>query len=328
MTIEKFRWGLIGPGRIAENFAQALTVIDDAELYAVASRNKQRAISFADKYSAKTTYQQYSELVVDDKIDAVYIATPHRFHYEQIKLCLEAGKAVLCEKPLTVNAAQSQELMNLAKAQGVFLMEAVWTRFLPIYGRVKTWLGSGIIGEVKSLDSNFGFCVPRDLDGRMYNHDLAGGVLLDMGIYNVTISQWVYGENPQSIQASALLTETDVDEHTAVNMSYSNGRHSQFTCSFLVKHRNDFCIYGTKGHIKIHDMFWCTSDATLVTETEKLTISEPFRATGFEYEIEEAMSCIRAGLLESSIISHADTLATMTVMDTIRSQIGQKYRFE
>ena len=326
--MEQFRWGLIGPGRIAENFAQALTVIDDATLYAVASRNKERSANFASKYNVEAAYHQYEELVNDDNVDAVYIATPHRFHYEQIKLCLEAGKAVLCEKPLTVNAAQSKELMLLAKSKNLFLMEAVWTRFLPIYTQVKSWLDSGVIGEVKSLDSNFGFCMPKDLDDRMYNHDLAGGALLDMGIYNITVSQWVYGENPESIQAMSLLTDTEVDEHTSVNMRYSNGRFSQFTCSIMAKQRNDFCIYGTKGHIHIHDMFWCTNKATLVTESEELTIDKPFRATGFEYEIEEAMSCIRAGLLESPTITHEDTLATMTIMDTIRSQVGQKYRFE
>lgn len=326
--MEHFRWGLIGPGRIAENFAQALTVIDDAELYAIASRNEQRASNFANKYKIENIYLDYNELVNDGKIDAVYIATPHRFHYEQIKLCLEAGKAVLCEKPLTVNAAQSQELMLLAKSKGLFLMEAVWTRFLPIYKQVKNWLDAGVIGEVKSLQSNFGFCIPKDLDDRLYNHDLAGGTLLDMGIYNITVSQWVYGENPESIQAMSLLTETEVDEHTSVNMQYSDGRFSQFTCSFMAKHRNDFCIYGTKGQIKIHDMFWCTNKATLVTESETLTIDKPFRSTGFEYEIEEAMSCIRGGLLESPGITHHDTLATMTVMDTIRQQVGQKYHFE
>lgn len=326
--MEQFRWGLIGPGRIAESFAQALTVIDDAKLYAVASRNEQRAISFASKYNVETSYQQYAELVNDDNIDAVYIATPHRFHYEQIKLCLEAGRAVLCEKPLTVNATQSQELITLAKSKGLFLMEAVWTRFLPVYAQVKTWLDSGVIGEVKSLHSNFGFCLPRDLDDRTYNHDLAGGVLLDMGIYNITVSQWVYGENPESIQATSLLTETDVDEHTSVTLRYSNGRFSQFTCSFLAKHNNDFFVYGTRGHIQLHDMFWCANKATLVTESEEVSISKPFRATGFEYEIEEVMSCIRSGLLESPVITHADTLGAMTIMDTIRSQVGQKYRFE
>jgi len=326
--MELFRWGLIGPGRIAENFAQALTVIHDAELYGVASRNQQRAIDFSEKYNAKTTYQQYEDLVVDEQIDAVYIATPHRFHYEQIKLCLMAGKAVLCEKPLTVNAAQAAELIQLANSQGVFLMEAVWTRCLPIYQHIKDWLDEGVIGEVKSLDSNFGFSMPRNLDDRLYNHELAGGTLLDMGVYNITVSQWVYGESPLSISASSLFTPTDVDEHTAVNMSYSNGRHSQFTCSFLAQHRNDFCIYGTQGHIKIHDMFWCANEATLVTDAKELTISEPFRATGFEYEIEEAMRCVRAGLLESPKISHQDTLATMTVMDTIRQHVGLRYRFE
>jgi dihydrodiol dehydrogenase / D-xylose 1-dehydrogenase (NADP) len=128
-------------------------------------------------------------------------------------------------------------------------------------------LAAGLTGEVKSLESSFGFCLPKNLDDRTYNHDLAGGALLDMGIYNITLSQWVYGENPKSIQAMSLLAETNVDEHTLVTMQYSKGRFSKFTCSFLAKHRNDFCIYGTKGHIKIHDIFWCSNEATLVTDS-------------------------------------------------------------
>ncbi|MEH6605336.1 MAG: Gfo/Idh/MocA family oxidoreductase [Pseudomonadales bacterium] len=325
---DNFRWGLIGPGRIAERFAQSLAVIEDAELYAVASRDQERAAKFAARFGAQKTYGDYADLLNDGKVDAIYIATPHRFHFEQAKLCLQAGIAVLCEKPLTVNAAETAELVALAKKHNVFLMEALWTRFLPIYSHVRKWLDTGLIGEVKSLNSSFGFCFPRDLDDRVYNHDLAGGALLDTGIYNIAISQWVFGENPESVQAMSSLAETGVDQHTSVNMAYSGGGYSQFTCSLLAEHANDFRINGSKGHIRIHPMFWDTAHATLVTEDEEITISEPYRATGFEYEVEEAMRCIRAGLLESPGMSHADTLANMALMDDIRRQIGLKYRFE
>lgn len=323
-----FRWGLIGPGRIAERFAGGLAAIDDAELYAVASSNGTRAAAFAKKFSASQSYDSYQALLDDPNIDAVYIGTPHRFHFEQTRLCLEAGKPVLCEKPLTVNTDESEQLVELSRRNKVFLMEALWTRYLPIYDQVREWLDGGKIGEATLLSSTFGFNLPRDADDRWFNNELAGGALLDMGVYNVSVSQWVFGGNPTNIVSSGYVGETNVDEMTAVILNYGADRMSQFTTNFIAKSTNDFHIYGTKGYIRIHSMFWDTTEATLFDGSKETTVSRPFRATGFEYETEEAMRCIREGLLESPKISHADTLATMQVMDQIREQIGLRYNFE
>ena len=328
MSDKKFKWGLIGPGRIAHQFAQGLSAIKDASLYAVASTHPERAQAFAQQYGGAKVYSSYESLVNDPDVDGVYIATPHRFHFENIKLALEAGKPVLCEKPLTVNAAEARELMEISKAKKVFLMEALWTRFLPVYAPIRHWLDEGLIGEVKLLVGTFGLIVPNEEGDRWLNPELAGGTLLDMGVYPISVSQWVMGKQPQSFASMAKLSPTGVDEMTAVLLQYDNGAISEVHSSFISENVNDFYIYGAKGHIRIHANFWAATRASLVTRDQEITVSRPHRAGGFEYQTEEAMRCIRAGLLESPGISHAQTLANLELMDAIRADIGVKYPFE
>jgi dihydrodiol dehydrogenase / D-xylose 1-dehydrogenase (NADP) len=328
MAKKRFNWGIIGPGRIAQQFADGLKVIEDAALYAVASSKLERATAFAAKNGGEKTYTSYDALVNDPQVDAIYVATPHRFHFENVMLCLNAGKPVLCEKPLTVNAAETKKLIETSKAKKVFLMEALWTRYLPIYQQVRQWLETDTIGDVKFLSSTFGFMAPKAADDRWLNPELAGGTLLDMGIYPISVSQWVTGQEPQSFVVQSLLGKTGVDELTAVVLKYPNGVVSQFNSNFLVTNVNDFFIYGTQGHIRIHPNYWGSSGATLVTEGQELTVSKPLSGGGFEYETEEAMRCIRAGMLESPGMTHATTLATMQLMDKIRAEIGLKYPFE
>jgi predicted dehydrogenase len=328
MVNERFNWGIIGPGRIAQQFADGLKVIDDAALYAVASNSQSRAAAFAEKYGGEKIYTSYEALVSDPEVDAIYVATPHRFHFENVMLCLNAGKPVLCEKPLTVNAAETKKLIETSKAKKIFLMEALWTRYLPIYQQVREWLESGVIGDVKFLSSTFGAALPEAEDDRWLNPELAGGTLLDMGVYPISISQWVVGQEPQSYSVQAIMGKTGVDVLTAVTLKYPNGVISQFNSNFLVANVNDFFIYGTQGHIRIHPNYWGSSGATLVTDGQELTVSKPLAGGGFEYETMEAMRCIRAGLIESPGMSHATTLATMELMDKIRAEIGLKYPFE
>jgi dihydrodiol dehydrogenase / D-xylose 1-dehydrogenase (NADP) len=328
MTNRRFNWGIIGPGRIAHQFAEGLKVIEDAALYAVASSNIERAQAFAEQYGGAVTYDSYQALVNDPQVDAIYIATPHRFHVDNALLCLKAGKPVLCEKPLTVNAAEAQQLIETARAHKVFLMEALWTRYLPIYQQVRHWLEAGAIGDLRLLVSNFGINVPKDQGDRWLNPELAGGTLLDMGVYPIAVSQWVMGQMPQAFSAQAYLGSTGVDELTAVLLKYENGVISQFNSNFITDGVNDFLIYGSTGHIRIHANYWAATQATLVTGEQALTVSKPFRGGGFEYQTEEAMRCIRAGLLESPGMSHAHTLANMQLMDGIRAEIGLKYPFE
>jgi dihydrodiol dehydrogenase / D-xylose 1-dehydrogenase (NADP) len=327
MANKRFNWGILGPGRIANQFAEGLKVIDEAVLYAVASTNLERARVFAEKYRGEKIYGSYEALVNDPKVDAVYIATPHRSHYENILLCLNAGKPVLCEKPLNVNAAETAELIKIAGEKKVFLMEALWSVYLPIYSQIRHWLDSGAIGEIKFLASTFGGNIPKDQGDRWLNPELAGGTLLDMGVYPIAISQWVMQQNPTSFSAKAFLGNTGVDELTAVLLQYENGVISQLSSNFFVDHANEFRIFGTKGHITIPEP-WSASQATLVTGERELTVKMPFHGGGFEFETEEAMNCIRQGLLESPQMPWSNTLANMQLMDSIRAEIGLKYPFE
>ncbi len=326
---EKIRWGVISPGKIAHAFAKGVKTIPDAEIVAAASSSKKRAKAFAKEYGVANAYDSYEALVADPDVDAVYVASLHHQHFGHAMLALEAGKPVLCEKPLTVNAAEMQKLIETARAKNLFLMEALWTRFLPIYSVVRNWLDDGLIGEIKLMTSSFGFRAKRDESSRLFNPNLAGGSLLDIGIYPLAVSQFVMGEFPKTFNVHALLGNTGVDELLSASMVYENGAVSQFASTFLAKAQNDFFIYGDKGHIRIHPNFWGGTEATLsLMKKGEKTISKPFRASGFEYQTEEAMRCIRTGLLESPKVSHEYTLSMMKLMDNIRAEIGLKYPFE
>jgi len=328
MVNKQFNWGILGPGRIAQQFADGMNVIDDATLYAVASSSPERAGAFIKKNGGEKIYNSYEALVNDPQVDAIYIATPHRFHFENAMLCLNAGKPVLCEKPLTVNAAETRELIKIARAKNVFLLEALWTRFLPIYDPIRQWLDEQAIGDLHLISSTFGFNTPKGKDDRWLNPELAGGTLLDMGVYPISTSQWVVRQLPESFGAKAIVGETGVDELMSVVLQYPNGVISQFSSSFLSNGVNDMFIYGTKGFIRIHANYWGATKATLSAGGQELTISKPLRAGGFEYQTEEAMRCIRAGLVESPGMTHAETLANMELMDKIRAEIGVRYPFE
>jgi predicted dehydrogenase len=323
-----FKWGILGPGRIAKQFAKGVDSIDNSEIYAVASNDQERAALFADEFNVPNSYSTYSDLVNDPMVDAVYIATPHRFHFEQTKLCLEAKKPVLCEKPFTVNVEECKKLIEMAKEKKVFLMEGLWTRFLPIYRVIWSWINNGEIGDIKLLNSTFGISPQKDPEDRKFNHELAGGALLDLGIYQISLSQWLLNRNPLKISAEALIGDTNVDELTAANLVYENGVVSQFNCNLLSQNENNFLIYGNKGSIRIHADYWKGTTATLIKNGENITEKASFRSTGFEYEAEEVMNCVLQGKLESVVMPLDQTLANIEVMDKIREIIGLKYNFE
>ncbi|MEJ2759332.1 MAG: Gfo/Idh/MocA family oxidoreductase [Anaerolineales bacterium] len=315
-----------GPGRIAEKFADDLQAVPGAEIYAIASRSGGHA--FASKFDVPVIYDHYQDLAEDPSVDAIYVATPHPFHFENAQLCLEAGKPVLIEKPITVTAQQAESLIELARSKKVFLMEAFWTRFLPVYQTIRTWLDSGTLERVVTLHASFCFTGKEDEQDRWLNPELAGGTLLDVGIYPISVFQWILQENPIHVQALAALGKTGVDTTLSVQMQYPGGAMAQFFTSFEIKSRGQMSIYGTRGAIHINDDFHGATMATLVANGKETSINEGFRAGGFEYQIEEAMDCIRQGLVESPRMSHADSLANIQLMDAIRAQIGLKYPFE
>lgn len=332
---QPFRWALIGPGKIANRFAAALQGLPDAELALVLGRDLARAQAFAARWAPARAVASFDELLGDAGIDAVYIATPHAQHGEWIRRCLQAGKPVLCEKPLVPNRAQGEALVALARERQVFLMEAVWTRFLPIYAVVQRWLEADAIGPIRGLQSSFCFAAPYEPESRLYNPMLAGGALLDIGIYNLTVTRWVLqvalGECPalESLSVYGRLAPTGVDQRIAATLDFGAGLCSQFICGFDADSDNALHILGERGSITLPLNFWQATEARRSAGRELAEVAQAgFRVNGFEGEIEEAMACIRAGRIESAVMPHAETLATLGWMDAIRAQLGVRYPFE
>ena len=333
-----FAWAIIGPGAIAHRFAEALHHLPGTRLYAVLGRDLARADSFAAKWSGEgatpIVMPDLATLLADKRIDCIYIATPHSGHAEIARQCLVAGKAVLCEKPLVPNLMQAQALLALASERQVFLMEALWTRFLPIYGVVQEWLKAHAIGKIHAIQSSFCFASQYDADSRLYNPALAGGSLLDIGIYNVAMSRWVIEQAlgtcpaPLSIHADAVLAPTGVDQRVTASMAFPGGITSQFICSFDTCADNTLRIFGERGSICL-PQFWEATQATLQRNGESPhVVHAALRINGFEGEIEESIRCIRAGLTQSPQMPHSETLAIVTCLDSIRQQVGVCYPFE
>ena len=328
-----FGWGLVGPGRIAHKFADALRGVPGARLAAVQGRDLPRAQAFAGRWGAASATADLAAMLADPAVHGVYIATPHAFHAAAIRACLLAGKPVLCEKPLVTDAATAGELIRLAQQQRVFLMEAVWTRLLPVYTQVAQWLPT--IGRVTALQSSMCFAIDFDADSRVFDPAQAGGALFDLGIYNLTMTRWILskacGECPplQGLHACARMAPTGVDRHLAASLDFGNGLASQFVCGFDGSADNSLRVHGEHGSIEVKAPFWAAMDALLIQpDAATVQTSAAHAVNGLEYEIAEAQACIGAGLLQSPAVTHADTLATAEWMDRIRAQIGLRYPFD
>lgn len=324
----EIRWGIIGCGHIAEKFAVSLAALEQGKLVAGASRTPGRAAAFGDKYGFQKAYTDYEALVSDPEVDAVYVATTHNFHYENAKLCLENGKHVLCEKPMTVNAAQSKELVELARDKQLFLMEAVWTRFLPAIRKMKELLDKGVIGEVTTVHCDFGIQADCDDSHRLRNPDLAGGALLDLGIYPITFASVVLGCNPKNVTGSAIMTDLGVDERSFYFLEYDGKQRAVLSSSFTEKSPIEARVYGTEGILRVPPDFLGATKLEIYKKdaAEPKTLEFPCpEMERFKYEIAEAMECMAAGKIESDILPHAETLAVMDIMDTLRAQWGLTY---
>jgi len=323
-----FKWGIIGPGRIAHKFAQAVYKVRGASIHAIASKSAREPDKLKQDFEAEKCYNSYEALATDKEVDAIYIATPHRFHYENALTCLEAGKPVLCEKSFTVNAQEAETLFKKSQEKQVFIMEALWTRFLPIYEPVRKWIEAGEIGQVRHVYSTLGFIARRDPADRLLNIELAGGTVLDLGVYTSGMTQWVLGANPQQVQASGHIGETGVDETINITYQYAGRVSAQFCCTFEFGPPNQLRIYGSEGSILVHTSFVDGTRATLEKGKRTKTIKKPFKINGFEYQIEAAMRAISEGRLDCPQMTQADTLGNMRALDAIREQIGLRYPFE
>lgn len=325
---DTIHWGILGPGKIARKFAEGLKVLPDACLTAVGSRSRERADAFADAFGAPNRHGSYSELAADPDVDVVYVATPHPHHRDATVMCLEAGKPVLCEKPFAVNAGEARDMVACARANGVFLMEAMWTRWLPNIVKVREWLGAGAIGEVRMLLADFGFRCGWDPAGRLLNPGLAGGALLDVGIYMVSFASMVFARAPARVTSLGYIGETGVDEQAGMLLGYDGGEQAVLSTSIRTSTCQLARIHGTEGMIEI-PAFWRGTRAVFRRNGDPEEIfDEPRIGSGYNHEAEEVGRCLRSGKLESSVLPLDESLAIMETMDTIRGQIGLRYPFE
>jgi len=325
---DTIHWGILGAGSIARKFADGLRVLPDAELTAIGSRSLEKADSFADEFGVPVRCGSYEQLARLPQVDAIYVATPHSMHKEHSLLCLEAGKAVLCEKPFTINAAEARQVIDCARRQRVFLMEAMWTRFLPVMYKVREWLATGALGEVRMLTADFGFRCGWNPESRLLDPELGGGSLLDVGVYTIALAYMVYGRAPSQLMGLPHLGETGVDEQAAYLLGYDRGELAVLSSAVRTNTPQEARIDGTQGRLRL-DGFWHATRATLFVDGKEPEVVElPFRGNGYECEAEEVGRCLREGKLESDVLPLSETLSIMETMDELRRQWGLKYPTE
>lgn len=320
----KIKWAILGPGRIAEKFATSLREVEDAEIYSVASRSLERATDFAEKFGAKKVFGSYEEMLLDENIDIVYVATPHSFHYEHTLLCLNSRKPVLCEKPFALNREQVEKMISVAKEKNVFLMEAMWTPFLPHIKYLTELLQSGKYGRIKKLTADFGFDAPFDENGRLFLKSLGGGSLLDIGIYPVFLALHTLSM-PQKIEAKAQLGRTEIDEDCEVLFTYPHGSIAELKSS-IIKNTPTIAVFELeKAVIEIASRWHEPSVITI--KTAERTKSRTFEVTsyGYEYEAMHVHKMLRQGRTESDVMSFEKSLQLISLLDRIRKEIGLEY---
>lgn len=319
------RWGILGTGKIARAFATALQDAPSAVLAGVASRSRDKAEAFAAEFHAGAAYASYEALAAADGIDLVYVATPHPQHVGNALLALGAGKGVLVEKPFTMNAREAEQLIAAARSSGLFLMEAMWTRFMPALAEVKRLIAAGEIGSVQQVVADFGFTASFGPDHRVFNPALGGGALLDLGIYPLSIAASLLGPVVE-VKAQASMGPTGVDVQTGFTMKHESGAMSACSCSFLARTPGELTVSGARGHIRMNTMFHRARSITVALDDGSTrTIATPYLGNGYVHEVIEAQRCWREGLIESPGMTHDETLALMRVMDEIRRQIGLVY---
>ncbi len=325
MTQRPFRWGIIGAGKIAGQFAKDLALHKGAELYAIASRSQRRADNFAKEYGVKKSFNAYDKMLTAG-VDAVYVATRHPQHCEVTLMCLQAEIPVLCEKPLAMNSAEVGKMIEAARKNSTFLMEAIWSRFLPSLRKVKEVIDAGEIGEVLSLRADFGFNSPFNPESRLYNRALGGGALLDIGIYPLFLAQLILG-SPAEIQAVAHLGKTEVDEETLMQMSYADGAFAHLHATLRSRTPSTADIFGSKGSIRMHGRWHEAKGFTVeLNSGETREYNFDFKgALGYYFEQEEVMRCLSEGQKESYLLPLDFSRDLMAVMDKVREKIGLEY---
>ena len=301
-------------------------MLPEAEIHAVASRSAVTAEKFAEQYDIPKAYGSYSALADDPEIDVVYIGTPHSFHLENSVLCMRAGKSVLCEKALTINAREAEEMIRVAREENVFLMEAMITRHVPLVKKIQQWIRDGRIGEVRMVKASR--CARGEFEPsqRHLNPELGGGSLLDVGVYVISFASMIFQKAPERVVGFGHIGEIGSDEQGAALLKYDKGEIADLSFALRTKAINDAHIFGTEGYIKIDEVFAVPTKATLIIHDEEIeVIEEPVIGGGLVYEAEEVMRCMKQGLKESPFMPLEESLQIMHIMDEIRAPWKLKY---
>jgi len=319
------RVGFVGPGNIVRRVMTDFHNAKGVELTAIASRSLERAQKAAQEYGARYAFGSYEEMAKCDEIDLVYIATPHTFHCEQSILMMEHGKHVLCEKPMALNEAETRKMAECARKNNVFLMEAMWTRFFPAMKDMVALINSGEIGEIRHIYSVFSYVASSGEEGRLFVRELAGGSLLDVGVYPLMVCMQLLGWSPEKVQSTSLISSSGIDVRTSVQMQYASGATAQIMSGIDVDAPSHLLIYGTKGWIMMDEYWRPTSFTVHYANGKKADYSYAPENEGHHYEFEEAARCIRAGITESPLMTLDESIAASRITEGIRREIGVLY---
>lgn len=321
------KFAILGAGNIAQTMANTISKMNGIESYAVASRDIGKATEFATKNGFEKAYGSYEELVQDDEVELVYIATPHSHHYAHARLCIEHGKPVLCEKAFTANAKQAKEILSLAKEKKVFITEAIWTRYMPSRERIQAVIESGIIGDVTSVTANLGYAIGQV--ERLVKPELAGGALLDLGVYPINFACMVLGSNYSEVSSTAIITDTGVDSMNTITLSYADGKMASLHSTFMARTNRMGIISGTQGYMEIQNINNC-EEIRVYNSNDELLKKETFKdqITGYEYQVEACVEAMKKGLLECLQMPHAETIKVMELMDSLRKEWGVIYPWD
>jgi predicted dehydrogenase len=325
---DAIHWGILGTGAIAKKFAMALQSLPDARLVAVGSRTQAKAEEFGAKYRVPHRCGSYESLVNDAEVEAVYVATPHSCHKENALTALAAGKPVLVEKPFTINAAEAESVIQVAREKKLLVMEAMWTRYLPLYVKLRKLLAEGAIGEVRMLTSDFGFKARPDSNPRLFEPALGGGALLDIGVYPVSLASMIFGP-PFQVTGAAKLGLTCVDEQSAMTLKHARGQLAMLWCAITVDTPQEAALMGTEGRIRVHAQAWKGTTMSLIRAGGKEEVLNlPYQGNGYQFEAIEFMNCLCGGKLESSVMPLDETISIMKTLDARRDQWGLRYPME
>ena len=318
--------GILGAGGIARIMAATVAKMNETKVLAIGSRTLEKAQEFAAEFDIPTSYGSYEELAADDRLDLIYIATPHSCHFEDCMICIQNGRNVLCEKAFTANKKQAEELFKTVKEKNVFICEAIWTRFIPMRKTLDDILKSGIIGEITSLTANLGYPISH-LD-RLVKPELAGGALLDLGVYTLNFAVMAFGKDIADIKSVCTKNEYGVDMHNSIILTYSDGKtallHSSCQCALDRKG----IIYGTKGRIEFHNINNCEGIDVILNNGIQKHYPTPPQISGYEYEVIASLKAISEGKKQCDEMTHEETLFIMEIMDKLRSDWGIIYPFE